>query len=124
MPDDVRRYAFPRADLKVTLGGVPLKAGFALGGYAAFKAVGNSSLAVGDLVLTESELNTVLLALQAGGIQQTAVHNHLLGETPHVMYMHFKALGDLTQVGRTLRTALDLTGIPPAAAAGPNSPGS
>jgi len=122
MPDDVRRYAFPRADLNVTLGGVSLKAGFALGGYVAFKAVGNSSLAVGDLVLTEGEFNNVLHALQAGGIQQTAVHNHLLGEKPHVMYMHIKARGDAVKIGHTLRAALSLTGTPPAAPAGPNSP--
>src|SRR5215471_7066592 len=111
MPDGVRRYSFPRTDLNVTLGSIHLKAGFALGGFAAFKLSGNAATAMGDLVLTEDEINPVLSALQ-GGIQQTALHNHLLFEKPHVMYMHFKAQGDPVQVARTLHAALNLTSTP------------
>ena len=98
MPDGIRRYSFPRTDLNVTLRGIHLKAGFALGGFAAFKLSGNTSVAMGDLVLTEDEINPVLSALQQGGIQQTD--------------MHFKAQGDPVQVARTLHTALNLTKTP------------
>ena len=55
-------------------------------------------MAMGDLVLTEDEINPVLSALQQGGIEQTALHNHLLFETPHVMYLHFEGQGDPVQL--------------------------
>ncbi len=108
----VYRYSLPRTDLKVTLAGVPLKAGFALGGYAAFAPSGNGAMMMGDLVLTEDEINPVLSELQQGGIQQTALHNHLLFETPHVMYLHFSGQGNPVQLARALHAALVLTKTP------------
>jgi hypothetical protein len=89
MPGSVHRYSFRRTDLTVTLRGVHLEAGFALGGYAAFKPLGNAAVVMGDLVLTEDEINPAISALQQGGIGQTALHKHLLFETPHVMYPVF-----------------------------------
>jgi hypothetical protein len=123
MPGNVHRYSFPRTDLTVTAQGVPLKAGFALGGYAAFLPMGNGAMAMGDLVLTEDEINPVLSALQQGGIEQTALHNHLLFETPHVMYLHFEGQGDPVQLARRLHAALVLTKTPlTAPASSPTSP--
>jgi hypothetical protein len=112
MPGNVHRYSFPRTDLTVTAQGVPLRAGFALGGYAAFLPMGNGAMVMGDLVLTEDEINPVLSALQQGGIEQTALHNHLLFETPHVMYLHFEGQGDPVQLARRLHAALALTKTP------------
>src|SRR5690242_17679645 len=65
-PGDVHRFNFPRSDLRVMVGDIQLKPAFALGGWVAFKAVGSGAIAVGDLVLTESEVNPVISALQAG----------------------------------------------------------
>jgi len=111
--DDVHRYGFPRSDLSVTANGVAIKPALALGSWAAFKQTGNGqAMAMGDLVLTEDEIGPVMRALQAGGIEQTAVHNHVLNESPRVMYMHFSAHGDAAKIAQTLRTALGASKTP------------
>lgn len=119
-PGGVMRFSFPRSDLTVTLDGVTLKPALALGGWLAFKPLpANSSLVMGDLVLAENEVAPVMKALQAGGVEQTAVHNHLLGEVPHVLYMHVMGHGNAGTIAGTVRTALSATGTPmtpPAAA--------
>jgi len=79
-------------------------------------------MAMGDLVLTQDEVAPVMSALQRGGIDETAVHNHLLGETPRVMYMHISGQGDPTHIAQAIRSALDLTKLPPAAAGPPPAP--
>jgi hypothetical protein len=91
LPGDVYKVSFPRSDLIVTLDGVTIKPALALGSWAAFKEIGaGHAMAMGDLVLLESEVTPVIDALQKGGIEQSALHNHLIGESPHVMYMHFE----------------------------------
>jgi hypothetical protein len=78
-PGGVMRFGFPRTDLRVTVAGVEIRPAFALGSWAAFVDVGAGHvLVMGDLVLTEDEVNPVLRRLQDGGVQQTA----LLGQTP------------------------------------------
>ncbi|KAL8367170.1 hypothetical protein RB599_010258 [Gaeumannomyces hyphopodioides] len=111
-PDGVRRYGILRSDLTVTSHGTTVKAGFALGGYAAFKLSENAAVVMGDLVLTEDEINPVITALQKGGVQTTAIHNHLLFETPHIMYLHFKGQGDPVAIASVLLTALNATKTP------------
>src|SRR5882724_10020769 len=94
-PGNVIKFSFPRSDLSVNVSGVTLKPALALGGWVAFKeVVAGQAMAMGDLVLTEDEVGPVMRALQAGGVEQTALHNHVLNETPHVMYMHILAHGD------------------------------
>src|ERR1700680_3654209 len=78
MPGGVYRVGLPRTDLKVTLDGVELKAGFALGSWLAFEKMGNDAMVMGDLVLTSEEVNPVMKRLEEGGIEITALHNHLL----------------------------------------------
>jgi hypothetical protein len=113
LPGDVYKVSFPRSDLTVTLGGVTIKPALALGSWAAFKEIGGGHvMAMGDLVLLESEVTPVIDALQAGGIEQSALHNHLIGESPHVMYMHFDGHGDAAKLARTLHEALALTKTP------------
>src|SRR5262252_2199421 len=87
-PDGAHRYAMPRSDLKVTVNGVDIKPGFALGSWAAFQRMGNHSDVMGDLVLTESEITPVMQKLVDSGIEISALHNHLLNESPRIMYMH------------------------------------
>ena len=114
----VRRYGFPRTDLQVTADGVAIKPSFALGSWAAFLPTGNRMLVMGDLVLRESEIPAVLDALQAGGIEQTAIHHHILNESPRVLYTHIHAHGDGVAIARTIRNALSKTSTPGPAPAG------
>src|SRR6266436_6917509 len=123
-PGGVFRVGMPRTDLTVTVRSVPVKAGFALGSYAAFKPVGDQTMVMGDLVLLDQEVPAVMSGLFRGGLQVTAVHNHLNDMSPHVMYMHYEGRGDAVQLAKALRQALAASGTPlggaaPAAAAGP-----
>ena len=121
---DVYRFNFPRTDLKVTASGVRIESAFALGGWVAFKRHGDGVMAMGDLVLTENEVTPVLTRLQQGGVEQTAVHHHVLHETPRVIYMHIHAHGDAVKIAETIRAALALTRVaaPASAAAHRASP--
>jgi Domain of Unknown Function (DUF1259) len=112
-PGDVVRFGLPRKDLHVTLDGVEVKAGFGLGSWVAFKKDGTTAMVMGDLVLTMDEVEPVMLKLQQGGIEQSALHNHLLGETPHVMYMHVQGHGDAVKMAKALHDAIALTKTPP-----------
>src|SRR3954453_11888535 len=119
-PGEVLKFSFPRSDLAVTVDGVAIKPALALGSWAAFKQIGKGqSMAMGDLVLTEDEVSPVMKALQAGGIEQTAVHNHVLHESPRVMYMHFSAHGDAAKIAQTLHTALGASKTPMGTPAAP-----
>lgn len=111
-PGDVMRFSFPRSDLRVTVDGVQLRPAFALGSWLALRRVPGGAMAMGDLVLTEDEVAPVISRLQQGGVQQTAVHNHLLHETPRVMYVHVDAHGDPVRIAQTVRAALALTRTP------------
>src|SRR5216683_5926139 len=123
---DVFRVGMPRTDLSVTVKGVPVKAGFALGSYAAFKQVGDRAMVMGDLVLLDLEVPAVMSGLFSGGLEVTAVHNHLNEMSPHVMYMHYEGHGNAVQMAKALRQALSASatplgtgGAPPAASQGP-----
>jgi hypothetical protein len=92
----------------------------ALGAWAGLVSTGagDQVLAMGDLVLLDAEVNPVVSALQSGGVEITAIHNHLLRETPHVTYVHFMAHGDAIAIAKTLKSALAATAAPaPASAA-------
>jgi hypothetical protein len=118
-PGDVFRIGMPRTDLLVTVKGVPVRAGFALGSYAAFKQVGDQAMVMGDLVLLDQEVPAVMSGLFAGALEVTAVHNHLNEISPHVMYMHYEGHGDAVQLARALRQALSASGTPLGSAASP-----
>jgi len=111
-PGGVFRIGMPRTDLAVTVKGVPVKAGFALGSYAAFKPVGDQVMVMGDLVLLDQEVPAVMAGLFKGGLEVTAVHNHLNDMSPHVMYMHYGGHGDAVKLATALRQALSASGTP------------
>jgi hypothetical protein len=111
-PGDVIKFGLPRKDLHVVLDGVDIKAGLALGSWVAFKRVDGGAMVMGDLVLTQDEVEPVMMKLQEGGIQQSAIHNHLIGELPHVMYMHISSHGDAAQMAKAIHEALLLTKTP------------
>jgi Domain of Unknown Function (DUF1259) len=122
-PGGVVKFSFPRSDLSVTIGGVALKPSFALGSWIAFADAGaRGTMAMGDLVLTSEEVAPVMRALQRGGVEQTALHNHLLMESPRVMYLHIRAHGQPDAIARTIREALAQTKTPLTAASAPPPP--
>ena len=109
---DVVRFGFPRSDLSVVVDGVTLKPALALGSWVAFKRMGDHVMVMGDLVLLEDEVTPVMASLQENGIEQTALHNHVLDETPRVMYMHIRAIGNPGRIARAVKTALEFTETP------------
>ena len=117
MPGGVYRIGLPRTDLKVTLDGVEIKPGFALGGWVAFEKMGGQSMVMGDLVLTGDEVSPVMQKLLEGGIQVTALHNHLLRNQPYTMYMHVMGMGDPVKLATVIHDALAASKTPLAAPA-------
>src|SRR5436309_7467571 len=105
-PSGIYRVGLPRTDLKVTLDGIELKPGFALGGWLAFESMGDQAMVMGDLVLTMDEVSPVMKELAEGGIEVTALHNHLLRNQPLTMYMHVLGHGDPVKLAAALHTAL------------------
>ena len=117
-PDGTHKYALPRKDLNVTFNGVQIKAGLALGSWVAFKSTSNgNAMVMGDLVLLEDEVAPVMQELQSGGIEITALHNHLIGESPHVMYMHIHGMGNAANLGKAVHSAIAKTKTPDASPA-------
>jgi biotin operon repressor len=121
--DGAYKFGLPRGDLSVTVDGVPVKPALALGSWLALSSPGQGAMLMGDLVLTEDEVSPVMAALQENGVQITALHNHVLHETPRVMYMHIAGHGDAVQLAATMKKVIALTKTPapaqPAAAASP-----
>lgn len=112
-PDEVMRFSFPRTDLAPMLQGVQLRPAFALGSWIAFsKPSKGRSMAMGDLVLSEDEVNPAIDLLRKGGIDPVAVHHHLMMEVPPVKYVHIHAEGDPASIARAVRAALEATRTP------------
>lgn len=120
MPGGIYRVGLPRSDLHVTLDGIDLKPGFALGSWVAFQPVGNRAMVMGDLVLTEDEIEPVMKALLDGGLQVTALHNHLFHAQPATFYMHVFGEGDPVALAGKIHSALALSKTPFTAA--PSAP--
>src|SRR5437867_5416967 len=109
---EVHRYGFPRSDLQVTVDGVTIKPALALGGWAAFQPMRGEAMVMGDLVLLETEVNPVMAKLLQGGIEITAVHNHLLRANPETVYRHIGGHGDPVKMAEAIRSALALSSTP------------
>ena len=109
---DVRRYGFPRSDLNVTLDGVTIKPTLALGGWVAFKPMHGGAMVMGDLVLLETEIRPVMTQLIEGGLEVTAVHNHLLRATPATFYLHVGGHGDPLKLATAIHDALAVSKTP------------
>lgn len=103
---EVHRYGIPRSDLQVTVDGVTIKPALALGGWLGFEPMAGGALVMGDLVLTEPEIEPVMTKLLASGIDVTALHNHLLRANPATYYMHVHGHGDPVALATAVRTAL------------------
>src|SRR5215470_9826670 len=110
--DGAYKFGLPRGDLNVTVDGVQIKPALALGSWLAFSGPGQGAMIMGDLVLAEDEVSPVMMALEENGIQVTALHNHVLHETPRVMYMHISGHGEAVKLATTLKSVIALTKTP------------
>ena len=117
----VYRVAFPRTDLHVNIAGLAIKPGLALGSWAAFTGSDLQASVMGDLVLLESEVNPVVRKLRSAGFEITAIHNHLMSETPHLLYVHYMGHGQAVEIAKSLRAALAESKTPLAKPAPPSA---
>src|SRR3984893_268187 len=109
---EVHRYGLPRSDLHVTLDGVAIKPALALGGWVAFAPMHDEAMVMGDLVLLETEITPVMTKLLDGGLDITAVHNHILRASPATFYMHVGGHGDPEKMAAVIRSALSASHTP------------
>jgi hypothetical protein len=121
--DGVLKVNIPRADLKVTIAQRPAPTPLGFGGWVALtKGTGGAEVMMGDLVLTEDEVNPVMSALLENGLEVTALHNHFFWEQPRIFYMHVHGMGSASDLAQRLKPALALIPKPPAPAPGSTPP--
>ena len=119
---EVHRYGLPRSDLHVALDGVAIKPALALGGWVSFAPIHGEAMVMGDLVLLETEITPVMTKLLDGGLDITAIHNHILRASPATFYMHVGGHGDPEKMAAVIRSALSASKTPfdpPSTTAGP-----
>ncbi len=116
------RYNLPRRDLTVRIGDVTVSPALALGAWAGFSGTPEDGTMMGDLVLTSGEVRPVLAELARQRLEVTALHNHLVGEEPRLVYLHFHGHGNAEELARRLDRALALTATPRPVAAGATAP--
>ena len=106
--EGVFKVSMPRADLKVTSGGVKITPALGLTCWASFKEMDGHTVVMGDQVVTENQANEVMSAALDNGLEVTALHNHFFGDTPKVMFMHIGGMGETDKlaaaVGRVFAT--------------------
>src|SRR5436190_23927608 len=121
-PDGVYKIGLPRTDLHVKVGDVEVKPTLALGSWVAFRKMAAETMVMGDLVLTEDEVAPVMGKLQEGKLEISALHNHVLNESPRVMYMHISGHGDAVKLAQSIHDALVLSQTPLVASAAASPP--
>jgi hypothetical protein len=120
--DNVLKVNIPRNDLSITVANVKTPTSFGFGGWVAMtKGTGGMNVMMGDLVLTQEEVNPVMSALLDNGLEATALHNHFFWDEPRMFYMHVHGHGSPAELARRVKPALDLIGkssppVPSAAA--------
>src|SRR6266487_6952707 len=108
---NVLKINIPRRDLNVVVEGVATPTPFGFGGWLAMtKGDGGVNVMMGDLVLTEDEVNPVMSALLDNGLEVTALHNHFFYENPRIFYMHVHGHGKAADLAAKAKPALDLIG--------------
>ncbi len=124
MQGQVYRITFPRSDLKVKVNEFSVSPGLALTSWIGFIGMGHETMAMGDLVLLDSEVGPVVAKLVAANLSLTAIHNHLVNEKPNIKYIHISGSGDALQLAAAIKSVLAVTGTPLTAPAAPVAGGS
>ena len=106
--DGVLKVNIPRSDLSVTIATRPAPTPFGFGGWVALTKGDRMDVMMGDLVLTEDEVNPVMSALLQNGLEVTALHNHFFWEQPRIFFMHVHGMGSPADLARRLQPAVDL----------------
>jgi len=119
----VLKVNIPRNDLQMKIAGYPVPTPFGFGGWFAMtKGDGGDDVLMGDLVLTQEEVNPVMSALLDHGVEVTALHNHFFWDEPRVFFMHIHGHGKALELANELKPAIDLIGQSKAANTGQASP--
>src|SRR5437773_2065619 len=122
---NVLKVNIPRNDISVTVANVKTPTPFGFGGWIAMtKGTGGMDVMMGDLVLTQDEINPVMSALLDNGLEVTALHNHFLWEEPRIFYMHVHGHGKTADLARKVKPALDLIGKGASRPSQPSAPAS
>jgi Domain of Unknown Function (DUF1259). len=119
---NVYKISYPRSDLKVKVRDFQVAPGLALGSWVGILKMGNESMMMGDLVLLDSEVPKVITKLVEENLDITAIHNHLINETPNIKYIHFHGSGDAVQLAEKIKSVLAVTATPLTAPAAQTQP--
>jgi hypothetical protein len=106
--DGVLKVNIPRTDLRVTIAGRPAPTPFGFGGWIALTKGAGHDVLMGDLVLTEDEVNPVMSAVLDNGLEVTALHNHFFWEQPRIFYMHVHGMGEPADLAKRIKPAIDV----------------
>lgn len=116
----VYKITFPRSDLKVKAGEFSVAPGLALGTWVGIINIADHAMMMGDLVLLDSEVPKVINKLMEENLEITAIHNHLINETPAIKYIHYHGQGDAVKLAQEIKAVLQVTGTPLAPPAAQN----
>lgn len=106
----VYKYTIGRDDLKLKEMGATINARMGLNTWAAFYGTDTNAVVAGDVAMRESELNGVLKALRANGLEVVAIHHHMTGTKPMIVFLHYWGKGSPASLAKGFRAALDITG--------------
>jgi hypothetical protein len=109
---NVYKITYPRSDLKVKVNGFAVAPGLALGTWVGIIQMGNQAMMMGDLVLLDSEVPKVIKKLVDENLEVTAIHNHLINETPAIKYVHYHGEGDAVTLAKEIKAVLEITATP------------
>lgn len=117
--NNVFKITYPRSDLKVKVGEFKVEPGLALTSWIGFikntndgMMMENNTMMMGDIVMTDNEVSSVIAKLLALNLEITALHNHIVGETPAIKYAHFSGKGDAVKLAEAIKMVLSVTGTP------------
>jgi hypothetical protein len=109
---NVYKISYPRSDLKVKVNDFAVAPGLALGTWVGIIQMGNQAMMMGDLVLLDSEVPKVIKKLVEENLEVTAIHNHLINETPAIKYVHYHGEGDAVTLAKEIKAVLEITATP------------
>ncbi|HQS22865.1 MAG TPA: DUF1259 domain-containing protein [Sediminibacterium sp.] len=104
------KYTIGRDDLTITAMGAEMTSSIGLNTWASFTGSMDNAMVAGDIAMLEHEVNSVIKVLRTNNIEVVAVHNHMLGDKPHMIFLHYLGRGPALQLAKGFRAALDQLG--------------